>query len=100
MYGLLGNFIQICAIGLVLALCQSCTEPCLELSTRLCKCEDTDSAKQICVQTKNQAASNRETNDNEQEACIELLDQKDCAEESICSNRDACGLSQPNGNAG
>ena len=100
MHALSGKLIQIIGILTVIGLFGACTEPCLELSTRLCKCEDTDPEKQVCIQLKNQAASIRETNADEQEKCEELLDLNECQEEAICSQESSCGLNELNANAG
>ena len=95
-----GKLIQIIGLLLLLAFPGACTEPCLELSSRLCKCEETDAEKQMCIQMKNQAASTRETNGDEQEVCEDFLDLSECTEETICTNQDSCGLSILNVNAG
>ena len=76
----------------------NCTEPCLELSTRLCKCEPTQGRQQNCVQTKKSEAASRKTNVQEQEVCEGLLDKDECQENTICEGRNdlECGLSAPN----
>ena len=73
-----------------------CTEPCLELSNRVCTCEGSQGLQQLCSQTQKQAATNRPVDPHEQEACELHLDQAPCQEQTICSNLDACGLTTPN----
>lgn len=73
-----------------------CTEPCRELSTRVCSCEDSQGLQQLCSQTRKQAATNRPANPHEQEACESYLDLDPCQEDTICNNLDACGLTTPN----
>ena len=83
--------------GLLLSL-TSCTEPCLELTTRLCKCEPTESAQQACTQAKKYDADERETSIDEQEKCEAYLDDSKCQEDTICEDDNAmsCGLSSHN----
>ncbi len=73
-----------------------CTEPCLELSNRVCTCEDSQGLQQLCSQTQKQAATNRPADPHEQQACEKYLDKPLCQEQTICSNLDACGLVSPN----
>ena len=73
-----------------------CTEPCLELSNRVCSCEDSQGLQQLCSQTQKQAATNRPADNHEQETCEKHLDKDECKEQTICNNLDACGLTSPN----
>ena len=75
-----------------------CTEPCIELTTRLCKCEKSEGAQQACTQAKKNEAGERETNAEEQEQCEFYLDEDDCQEDTICDDENAmsCGLSTRN----
>ena len=84
-------------VGLFLS-AMGCTEPCIELTTRLCKCEQSEAAQQACTQTKKNEAGDRETNADEQEQCEFYLDEPDCQEDTICDDDNAmsCGLSTPN----
>ena len=76
-----------------------CTEPCIELTTRLCKCEASEAEQQACTQAKKNEANQRNTTNAEQEICEGYLDKAECQEETICENDNvrACGLSNPGG---
>jgi len=71
----------------------------MELTTRLCKCEQSEGLQQACTQTKKNEAGDRETNADEQEKCEAYLDKPHCQEDTICEDNNAmsCGLSTPNG---
>ncbi len=90
--------LAIAVLGVVWATLSSCANPCVDLSKKICRCEEGDSRQQACIDRVTQEADNLPADEQptqaEENRCAEL--EKSCT----CKKLDAgdfaaCGLTRP-----
>lgn len=74
-----------------LAVVTACSDPCVDLSEKVCRCERTEVEQRACIQRVNDEAGLRDTTTAQQDRCSELLD--GCTCEALADGDLArCGL--------
>lgn len=77
-----------------MALVSSCDDPCVDLAKKICRCSETQTEQQACIQRVDADAGEREASAEEQEVCADLIDTCTCkalAQGELA----ACGLTSP-----
>ncbi len=79
---------------LLATLAAACTSPCLELAKKVCKCEETISAKNACERRAEAEEANINLSDSDEDRCDDLLDKCKCGALDTPEGRVACGLAR------
>lgn len=77
-----------------MGLLSACDDPCVDLAKKICRCSETQTEQQACIQRVDADAAEREASADERERCADLLDACTCkalAQGELA----ACGLTSP-----
>jgi hypothetical protein len=70
-----------------------CVTPCRALSETICRCKQSDFARETCIRTLNLQESQLNVSAEEDQACSDILSSGSCTCENIANDQwEACGL--------